>query len=754
MLCCCRSGTCRLTLLLTLTFCFLCFWPRPLGLRAEPPSKTPAASDGAAEKKHTNALIREKSPYLLQHAHNPVKWLPWSEAAFEKAKKENKLIFLSIGYSTCHWCHVMEKECFEDEQVAALLNRDFVCIKVDREERPDVDDVYMSIAQGLGSGNGWPLTVVMTPDRRPFFAGTYIPKHDKYGIMGLMTRLPVLVRQVRYGSNLLDEAVARAQRRIELLNRPGSGTGGYRIEQAQLAGVFHGLMAGHDPVFGGFGISLKFPQPHQLLYLLSYHERTGDKSALAAVKLTLDRIRAGGVYDQLGYGIHRYAVDRMWKVPHFEKMLYDQAQLAMAAAECYRATGETKYRRMTEELFAYVLGDLSSPEGGFYSAEDADSEGEEGKFYLWTADELKRVLSDEQFAAFSKVYDVRPQGNWIDRATGEPQSTNILFMTDSGATTFAEAPDELKRHLDAAHVKLLAQRAKRIRPQRDDKIMADWNGLMIASLARGGRLLEQRRYVDAAAKAFEFIQTHLRSERGRLLHRWCRGSAGVPAYLDDHAFLAWGAIELYKATYDPKYLKAAARLAKEMNGRFWDDSEGGYFFTAADAERLPIRPKKFADMAVPSGNSVATLVLSELGRLTGEPKFEDRADTLERLLSSGVLRMPSRATQFAVALEYRRRPGVEVVVVGDAGSAETERMLSLLQKHAATGNIAILLKDVKDTTGLLAEVAPFTRNYRQIGGTATAYVCRNRTCQAPTNDPEVMLRHVNAAASDAPRLPE
>ncbi len=720
-------------------FVYLVLVPLLLSCRfSSPPA---SGAETPVNPKHSNSLIHEKSPYLRQHAHNPVDWVPWSQQALKRAKKEDKLIFLSIGYSTCHWCHVMERECFEDEEVAELLNRDFVCVKVDREERPDVDDVYMSIAQGLGSGNGWPLTVVMTPDGRPFFAGTYIPKHDKYRILGLMKRLPILVRQVRYGSNLLDAAAQRAQRRIELLNRSAQPMD-VLFKDAQLDGVFQGLMMSHDPVYGGFGLSMKFPRPHQLLYLLSYHQRTGNRQALAAVKLTLDRIRAGGIYDQVGFGIHRYATDRIWKVPHFEKMLYDQAQLAMASAECYRASGQEKYRRMTDELFEYVLRDLTSPQGAFYSAEDADSEGEEGKFYLWTADELRKVLSDEQFAAVSRINDIQQDGNWTDGPSGERQPTNILYrLTSDGTKSLDRIPDELQKPFEAARRTLFENRSRRVRPLRDEKILTDLNGLMIASLARGGRLFHEERYVRAAARAFDFVDTHSRDQRGRLLHVWCGGSAAITAFLDDYAFLAFAAVELYKATYDPKYLESSRQLIDAMHELFADEAEGGYFFTAKDAERLPIRPKKFGDMAVPSGNSVATLVLSQLARLSGEPKYEDRAAKLERILAIGLMNMPARSTQFAVALEYRRRPGVEVVIVGDPAAADTRQMLASLKKNASQQTVTILVKDTQDPTQakLLSEVAPFTKPYAQIDGKATAYVCRNRICQLPTNNPQVML---------------
>jgi uncharacterized protein YyaL (SSP411 family) len=729
-----------------ITLCAVLFLSSAAFCEEEPPK--PATGDNKPEHKHTNALIHEKSPYLLQHAHNPINWLAWSKESLARAKREDKLIFLSIGYSTCHWCHVMEKECFEDAEVAALLNKDFICIKVDREELPDVDNVYMSIAQGLGTGGGWPLTVVMTPQGQPFFAGTYIPKHRKYGIPGLMTRLPQLVRRVRHGGEAIEEAILRAQRRIELLNRPPRQDS-FEITDEYLDMAFERLMGSHDPIRGGFGMSMKFPRPHQLLYLISYHKRTDNPHALAAVKRTLDWIRRGGIYDQVGYGIHRYATDRLWKVPHFEKMLYDQAQLAMVCAEYSQLSGRPQYRRMTEEMFEYVLRDLTLPEGGFCSAEDADSEGEEGKFYLWTTKELQHVLADEQFATVSQVLDIHEEGNWVDGPSGEPQPTNILYMTEDGEKALLHGSADFKKHFEAARVALLKERGKRVRPQRDDKVLADWNGLMIASLARGGRLLGEKRYIEAAAKAFDFVDTRLRDDDGRLLHRWYRDSAAVPAYLDDHVFLAWGAIELYKATYDPKYLLTARSLMDEIDKRFGDNIEGGYFLTAHDAPPLPVRPKKYGDMEVPSGNAVATLVFSELFRLTGEPSYEDLAAELERLLSRGLMNMPSRSTQFGVAIEYRRTPGVEVVIVGPGSAKETKRMLALVEQHVSNQTVTILLKDTEDAKSQLSEAAPFTKNHELIDGKATAYVCRDRVCQRPTTDPEAMLRQLEANGANA-----
>ncbi len=719
------NALCAVACLCSTTFC------------QEPPQQ----SGDTPKHKHTNALVHEKSPYLQQHAHNPINWVPWSQKAFDQAKKEHKLIFLSVGYSTCHWCHVMEKECFEDAEVAAILNRYFVCIKVDREERPDVDNVYMSIARGLGGGNGWPLTVVMNSEGKPFFAGTYIPKFDKHRITGLMTQLPTLVRQARYGSNLVAEKIERSERRIEMLSqsypRPE-----IKIEDAQLDDSFAGLMASHDPYHGGFGMSMKFPRPHQMLYLLAYYKRTSNPKALGAVKRTLDAIRGGGIYDQVGFGIHRYATDNRWKVPHFEKMLYDQAQLSMASAVYFQVTGEKQYRQMTTEIFEYVLRDLTLPDGGFCSAEDADSEGEEGKFYVWTSKQLEAILSDKQFAAISQVFDIQEKGNWTDGASGETLPTNILYLTEDGKKTLSNSSPEFQRHFEAARLVLLKTRAKRVRPERDDKIMADWNGLMIASLARGGRILGEKRYVEAAAKAFAFVDTTLRDEKGRLLHQWCRGSAAIPAYLDDHVFLAWGAIELYKSTHDPKYLRSARQLVAEIDKRFEDNVEGGYFFTANDAPKLPFRPKKYGDMEVPSGNSVATLVFSELANLTGETKYEDQAVKLEQLLCRGLLRMPSRSTQFGVAAEYRRTPGVEVVIVGRRDAPDTKQMLALLKQHASKQTVTVLLKDTEAEGKLLSEVAPFTKSYQMIDGKATAYVCRKRVCKLPTNDPQVMARQL------------
>jgi len=728
---------------LAISLCVVLFFTSSASCEEEVPK---AAADDAKHK-HTNALSHEKSPYLLQHAHNPINWVPWSKDSLARAKEENKLIFLSIGYSTCHWCHVMEKECFEDEEVAALLNKDFICIKVDREELPDVDNVYMSIAQGLGTGGGWPLTVVMTPEAKPFFAGTYIPKTRKYGIPGLMTRLPELVRLARQGGGAIDQAIQRAQQRIDLLNRPARQIG-VELSDENLDMAFQRLMGSHDPARGGFGFSMKFPRPHQLLYLISYHKRTDNPHALAAVQRTLDWIRRGGIYDQVGYGIHRYATDRLWKVPHFEKMLYDQAQLSMVCAEYSRLSDRPQYRRMTEELYEYVLRDMTLPEGGFCSAEDADSEGEEGKFYLWTTKELQAALSDEQFAAVSKVFDIHEEGNWVDGPSGEPQPTNILYMTEESEKALLNGSAEFKKQFETARDVLLKEREKRVRPLLDDKVLADWNGLMIASFARGGRLLDEKRYVEAAAKAFDFVDTRLRDEDGRLLHLWYRGSATVPGYLDDYVFMAWGAVELYKATYDPKYLLAARALMDEIDQRFADNAEGGYFLTSRDAMPLPVRPKKYGDMEVPSGNAVAALVFSELFRLTGEIGYEDRAADLERLLSRGLMNMPSRSTQFGVAVEYRRTPGVEVVIVGPAGAADTKRMLAAVENYVSNQTVTILLKDTEDAKGQLSKAAPFTKSYAAKDGKSTAYVCRNRVCQLPTTDIQVMLRQLEANGTE------
>ncbi len=695
------------------------------------------AAESTPTHSHSNRLAREKSPYLLQHAHNPVNWFPWGEEAFAKARQEGKPIFLSIGYATCHWCHVMEEECFEDEEVGALLNRYFVSIKVDREERPDIDAVYMRVARYLGGGNGWPLTVVMTPERKPYFAGTFFPKQRKYGIEGLMTILPRLYRQARYRSSITDQAIARLEQRLATgpaLALPDPNE--IEIDLDEVCSMMVGMV---DPIFGGTGRGMKFPRSHQLLYMLEHARRTSNKAALAAVKLTLDNMRYGGIYDQIGFGIHRYTVDGVWFVPHFEKMLYNQAQVALAAARYYALTGDKRIRRMAEEIYAYVLRDLTSPEGAFYSAEDADSEGEEGLFYLWTYEELEQQLSPEELTLFTTVFAVEKAGNWIDHSSKQQQANNILWVQPESRKAIAAQTAEQKTILESIRRRLLAIRAKRPRPLLDDKVLTDWNGLMIASMAESGRLLSDAKLIATARKAYAFIVARLYKDR-RLLHRWRDGDAAIDGMLSDHSFLAWGALELYRCTQDIQYLDHACSLMDNVITNF-KSPDGGFNMTSKQAEALLFTPSEFSDMALPSGNSVALLVLTELVRYTGAQDYERERQALDTLFAVSLPRSIDRRTISTMAMERQQGRNVEVVVVSPDSPEDATAMLQAL---CATDrqNVYLHLK-TRSNSEALARLAPFTRDYQSIDQKATAYICTNFACQTPTTSVQAAARSLN-----------
>ncbi|MBI5155156.1 thioredoxin domain-containing protein, partial [Candidatus Poribacteria bacterium] len=531
-----------------------------------------------------NRLVFEQSPYLLQHAANPVDWFPWGTEAFERARREDKPVFLSVGYATCHWCHVMEHESFEDDAIASLMNEAFVCIKVDREERPDIDHVYMTVTQALTGSGGWPMTVVMTPDKEPFFAGTYFPKRGGYGRPGMTELIPALSNAWKSDR----ENILRSAAHItEVLAQMSGGSPGGEPGADILDAAFQQFEESFDPAHGGFGSRPKFPVPHNLSFLLRYWYRTGEGRALEMVKHTLRAMRMGGVFDQIGFGFHRYSTDNEWLVPHFEKMLYDQALMAIACIETCRATGEEEFAQTTREIFTYILRDMTSPEGGFYCAEDADSEGIEGKFYLWTPDEVRRVLGKEEGELFCRTYQIVNGGNFRDEATGRKPGESIPHLR---AATGTQDPALLAR-LEAAREKLFTERESRIHPLKDDKTLTDWNGLMIAALAKGAKALGSQEYLHAAARAADFVLGSLRREDGRLLKRYRQGHAGLPAHLEDYAVLAWGLLELYEAGFDPRHLRAAIELTDTMLEHFLDAGSGGLFLTADDGEKLLTRSK-------------------------------------------------------------------------------------------------------------------------------------------------------------------
>ncbi|MBN1834625.1 MAG: thioredoxin domain-containing protein [Spirochaetales bacterium] len=680
-----------------------------------------------------NRLQHEQSPYLLQHADNPVDWYPWGEEAFEKARTEDKPIFLSIGYSTCHWCHVMEHESFEDPRVAALMNEAFVSVKVDREERPDLDAVYMSAAQLLTGQGGWPLTIVMTPDGRPFFAATYIPKTSRYGRLGMVELIPRIqeIWQNRRGEiDRSGQQVVQALRQIDGAYSSGGALGAPALDQA-----FRALEAEFDESNGGFGGRPKFPTPHNLIFLLRYWKRTGSREALAMVETTLEAMRRGGIYDQVGFGFHRYSTDSRWLVPHFEKMLYDQAMLAMAYTEAYQATGKELYARTAREVLTYVLQDLRAPEGGFYSAEDADSEGEEGKFYLWTFAELESVLSPEQVEELTAITSVEKGGNYREEAGGEQTGANILALRDGASSLPAAVRD-----------KLLAARGARVRPLRDDKILTGWNGLMIAALARAAAVLDEPDYREAAAGAAQFLLTRLLDAQGRLLHRYRGGEAAIRAYADDYAYLIWGLAELYEATFESQYLSEAFRLMDELVERYWDDREegGGFFQTADEAEELLVRSRSFVDSALPSGNSVALLALLRLGAIGERPEYEERAERLASLYAAQVGRAPG-AFGFALsAADFLLGPAYEVVIAGRSEAPDTRQIARALRREYLPSRV-LLLRPTDEPEPPILKLAPFLQDYRDLDGRAAIYVCRDRACRLPTTELSTALEVLSPA---------
>jgi len=689
-----------------------------------------------------NRLINEKSPYLLQHANNPVDWYPWGEEAFEKARKENKPIFLSIGYSTCHWCHVMERESFEDPEVANLMNEVFVSIKVDREERPDIDSIYMTVCQMMTGSGGWPLTIIMTPDKKPFFAGTYFPKDSRFGRIG-MTQLVPRIKEI--WTTKRDEIVNSANKITSALQQATKETLGEKLDESTFRVAYNQLAERFDTVHGGFGRAPKFPTPHNLLFLLRYWKRAGNEEALEIVEKTLQAMRLGGIYDHVGFGFHRYSTDAEWFLPHFEKMLYDQALLAMAYIEAYQATGNEEYEETAREIFTYVLRDMTSPQGGFYSAEDADSEGEEGKFYLWKEEEIRNVLEKEEADLIRDVFNVEKGGNFSEEATGRGAGGNILHLKKSIpaiASQLKISEQELEKRLDAAREKLFSFREKRIHPYKDDKILTDWNGLMITALAKGGQVFNELKYAEAAKRAADFILKNLRKPDGRLLHRYRDGQAAVQAHVDDYAFLIWGLLELYETSFDINYLKTAIDLNRDLITHFWDDISGGFYFTADDGENLLLRNKEIYDGAIPSGNSVSMLNLLRLDRITANSDFEEKAEKIGSAFSKTIKQFPAAHTELMVALDFGVGPSYEVVIVGDSQADDTKAMIKAIRRQFVPNKVVLLRQTEKEEPDII-RIAEFTKSQLSLDGKATAYVCLTYVCKLPTTDISKMLELLN-----------
>ncbi len=694
------------------------------------------------KEKHTNLLCEEKSPYLLQHAHNPVDWYPWSEAAFKKAVKEDKPIFLSIGYSTCHWCHVMAHDSFENEQVARLMNTTFINVKVDREERPDIDSLYMSVAQMMTGGGGWPLTIIMTPDKQPFFAATYIPRESRFGQLGMLDLIPQIQNLWKNHRECLTRITKEVQ--ANLVEEAFSATG-VELNEGALEMTFDQLSSRFDEAHGGFSFAPKFPTPHSLSFLLRYWKRTQNKIALQMVEKTLQEMRQGGIYDHIGFGFHRYSTDAKWLLPHFEKMLYDQAMLTIAYIETFQATGKEEYAQTAQEILTYVLRDMTHPDGGFYSAEDADSEGVEGKFYVWTLQEIQKVLGKKEGDFFAQTFNFEDQGNFIEEASGHRPGTNIPHLKASFpeiARQIEITEAELIQRIERNRQKLFSVREQRTHPHKDDKILTDWNGLMIVAFSQTGNILEKPEYIDAAKRAVNFILTKMRNSQGRLLHRFRDDEAAVPAFLDDYAFLLWGLLELYEATFETHYLKSALEIYQEMHNHFWDETKGGFYFTADDAEQLLVRKKNIYDGAIPSGNSVAMLVLLRLSGLTAKPEFEERAAKISKAFSTQILQMVSAYSQMMIAVDYAVGPSFEIVIVGRFETADTQMMLKTLRSRFNPNQVIIFISEKQKEP--ILELAPFTFAYSTIEGKATAYVCVNHICQLPTTEIKQMLKFLES----------
>lgn len=685
-----------------------------------------------------NKLITEKSPYLLQHANNPVDWYPWGEEAFEKAKKENKPIFLSIGYSTCHWCHVMEKESFEDEEVAALLNDAFVSIKVDREERPDIDGIYMSVCQMMTGGGGWPLTIIMTPDKKPFFSGTYFPKRQKFNRIGMIELIP---RIKEVWLNKRDDIDKSAEEIVNALKKSTVSTEKATLSSEVFDRAFESYKQRFDSVHGGFGNAPKFPSPHNLMFLLRYYHRTKNDSALKMVTDTLIQMRLGGIYDQIGFGFARYSTDSEWLVPHFEKMLYDQAMLCMAYTEAYQITKNEFFRQTSEEILEYVLRDMTHAGGGFYSAEDADSEGEEGKFYLWTIEEIKDILKDDA-GLFIKLFNIEDDGNWVDESKGMMTGTSILHLKDivenlQKDDQFKKA--DLKEFISRTRKQLFKEREKRIHPHKDDKVLTDWNGLMISAFCKAAGAFDNNDYKFAAEKAMSFILTKLRTNDGSLIHRFRDGEAGLPAHLDDYAFVIQALLDLFELTFKPEYLKNAILLQDILSDHYLDKIDGGFFFTADNSEELISRQKELYDGAYPSGNSVMLLNLVRLGKLTANQNYDDISEKMINNFSGQISNYPSIFSQFLSGLEFIMNKSYEIIIAGEENS---EKVIDAVKKvhNNFLPNKIFIYNNSKDE---VLQLIPYLQANIAIDNKLTIYVCENYKCNLPVHTIDDALAILN-----------
>jgi uncharacterized protein YyaL (SSP411 family) len=700
---------------------------------------------------HTNRLIHENSPYLIKHAHNPVDWYPWGKEALDKAKAEDKPILLSVGYSSCHWCSVMERESFENEDTARLMNENFISIKVDREERPDVDALYMDAVQALTGSGGWPMTVFLTPEGLPFYGGTYFPPVDRYGMPGFPTLLKRISDYYRNRREKVEETASQFRdfysRRVRLAQAAiNLETEESAVDPTVLTTAANALADSFDKVNGGFGRAPKFPHPMSLDFLLQQHLREAAESAqgeagstagaaLEMVEFTLQKMARGGMYDQIGGGFHRYSVDDRWLVPHFEKMLYDNALLSRVYLHTYQVTGNALYRDIAEDILEYVQREMTSPEGGFYSTQDADSEGVEGKFYLWTPDEIKAVLGERAGEIFCAYYDVTEHGNF--------EHKNILHVDHPYkeiAKQFKISDQTVKNHIGSSRRELYDVRAKRIWPARDDKILTAWNGLMLRSYAEAARALDNTGYCAIAERNADFLLTHLFAN-GRLLRSYKDRQAKLNGYLEDYANLAMGLLALYEATFHPRWFTEARRLADQMLDLFWDEADGGFFSTGKDHEALVGRPKELMDNATPSGNSTATELLLRLAAYTGEEHYRSHAATILLPLAPAMVEHPSALSQMLIALDFFIGPTREVAIVGDLAAPDTQALLAVI--NGAFRPNLVLAASTPDNSDARSAV-PLLQDRPQREGKATAYVCQGFVCKEPVITPEALAGQLQA----------
>ncbi len=680
------------------------------------------------EQKHPNRLIDETSPYLLQHAHNPVDWFPWREEALRQAKKEDKPILLSIGYSSCHWCHVMERESFENEAIAQIMNERFINIKVDREERPDLDELYMNAVQVMTGSGGWPMTVFLTPDLVPFHAGTYFPPEDRGGMPGFPKVLVTVSNYYKTNRGEIGKMEAQMKNALHQIVEivPSEET----LQSRVLSKAFDTLESQFDPIYGGFGSAPKFPSGMALSFLLRYWKMTGSKSALEMVEKTLERMADGGIYDQLGGGFHRYSVDQRWLISHFEKMLYDNALLSRTYFEAYQATRKERYRRVGEEVLNYVLREMRSPEGGFYSTQDADSEGQEGKFYVWTRDEIKKVLGKEIGASFCAYYGVAQQGNF----EGGTSVLSISSTLEKVSQLYGMTVTDLEKVLEEGRKKLYGEREKRVRPGRDQKILTSWNGLMISSFVDGFKVTGNEGHLNGAEKAALFILQEMR-ENGHLMRVFNKGKGQGMGYSEDYAFFIQALIDLYEATFEISWLKEADDLSRRMIDQFWDERNGGFFFTGKQNESLIARSKNPYDNAIPSANSIAVFNLIRLGYLTGEESLKQKAEETLHLFYNFLDQHPSGFTQTLSGLSFFLNPE-EIGIIGSKNDLKTKSMIKEIYL-AYLPNKILSLRDPQEP--IEGNWFPFLME-KGIPEIPTAFVCKEFTCLPPVKNEEELRK--------------